>query len=124
MDLGVNRQHDGGVIGGWIRVGQAATQRAAIADLRIADLTGGLGDNRTLVGEQRRRGNVVMDRRREDLDLAVLLADAGEPGNFRDVDQDARLAQAQLHQRHQAVPAGQELAPAAGLLQLLDRLVQ
>src|SRR4029450_11876568 len=38
----------------------------------------------------------------------------------RDVDQRRRLAESQLHQRHQAVPAGQQLA--AGVFELPDRV--
>ena len=44
-----------------------------------------------------------------------------EPGDAPDVDEDARLAEPQLHQRHEAVAAGKELP--ARRLELGDRLV-
>ena len=46
VDVGVEREHHRRVVGGGIGVGQAAAERAAIADLRIADLRRGLGDHR------------------------------------------------------------------------------
>ena len=63
-----------------------------------------------------------MHRRGADLDLAATLADAGQAGNARDVDQPIGLAQPQLHQRHEAVTAGDELA-AAGT-EFRDRIVE
>src|SRR6185295_15042083 len=59
---------------------------------------------------------------RADFDPAVLLLDPGETWNPRDVDQNRRLAETQLHQRHEAVPAGDQLA-AARCLQLRQRIV-
>ena len=116
VDARVERQHDRRIVGRRIRVREAAAERAAVADLRIADLTGGIGHHRALLTQHRGRGHVVMDRRGADLDLAVLLANAGEAGNARDVDERRRLAQSQLHQRHEAVAAGEQLSrpcPAA-----------
>src|SRR5215471_15827495 len=65
-----------------------------------------------------------MDGARTDLDLSVFLADAGEPRYPRDVDQDLRLAEPKLHQRHQAVAAGDELSLAIGSAQLRQRIVE
>ena len=107
LDLGVEREHRRRVVRRRIGVREAAAERAAIADLRVAD--------------RRRRPRPAPDTcrgaardvatswwvvRGADLDRAVLLADAGQPGDARDVDERARLAQPQLHQRHQAVAAG------------------
>ena len=50
-----------------------------------------------------------MHGRGADLDLAVLLVDTGQARNARDVDERRRLAEPQLHQRHEAVPAGEQL---------------
>ena len=78
VDLRVEREHRRRVVGGRIGVGQAAAERAAIADLRIADLGRGLGDDGTALAQQRRASHVVVRRARADLDRAVLLADARE----------------------------------------------
>ena len=55
---------------------------------------------------------------------AVALVDAVQVRNAADVDQHLRLAQAQLHQRHEAVAAGDELAALAGRRQLRQRIVE
>jgi hypothetical protein len=57
-------------------------------------------------------------------DLAVGLADTLELVDPRDVDEDAGLAEAQLHQWDEAVAACEELAFAAGLLEERDCLIQ
>ena len=110
--LGVERQHHRRIVGRRIGVREAAAERAAIADLRIADRRRRVGHHRALLRSSRRRRHVVMHRRGADLDLAVLLADAGQLRNARDVDERRRLAEPQLHQRHQAVAAGEQLAAA------------
>jgi hypothetical protein len=50
------------------------------------------------------------------------IANAGESGNSRDVDEPGRLAQPQLHQRHEAVAAGDQFS-AARRLKLHQRIV-
>ena len=121
LDARFEREHDRRIVGRGIGVREAAAERAAIADLRIADLTGGIGHHRALLTQHRGRGHVVVHGRGADLDLAVLLANAGEARNAGDVDERRRLAEPQLHQRHQAVAAGEQFP--ARILQLLDRLV-
>ena len=44
----VQRQHDRGQVGGRVRVGQRPADRAAVPDLRIADLAGRVGEQRQL----------------------------------------------------------------------------
>ena len=84
VDLGVEREHHRRIVGRRIGVRQAAAERAAIAHLRIADLPGGLGHDGHCLLQQRRRRDVVMDGAGADLDLAVLLANAGQvPGCAR-----------------------------------------
>ena len=63
-----------------------------------------------------------MSRAGADLDLPVLLPDAGEARNPGDVDQHRWLAEPQLHQRHEAVASGEQLA-AARRLKLRQRIV-
>ena len=47
----------------------------------------------------------------------------GKPGNAPDVDDMGRLDQPQLHQRHQALSAGQELGTLPRALEEVDGLV-
>ena len=83
----------------------------------------GLGDHRTLLLQQRRRGHVVMDSAGADLDLAALLANPGQLRNPADVDQHFRLAQTKLHDGNQTVPACDELRLAIGRAKLRQRIV-
>src|SRR5262249_40758054 len=66
------------------------------------------------------RRHIVVDRAGADLDRVALLTDARQPGYARDVDERRRLAEAQLHQRHEAVAAGYQLRVTAGRAQLGD----
>src|SRR4029077_7452340 len=58
------------------------------------------------------------------LDLPVFLPNAGQAGHPRDVDQDLRLAQAKLHERDEAVAAGDEFSLAIGRAELRQRIVE
>ena len=49
VNLGVEREHDRGIVGRRIRVREAATERAAVANLRIANVAGAFGDRGTLL---------------------------------------------------------------------------
>ena len=46
---------------------------------------------------------------RADGDVVAVLADVGKVGEPADVDEHGGLGEAQLHQRQQAVPTGEEL---------------
>src|SRR5262245_5188332 len=124
MDLRVEREDRGRVIRRRIRVRQTASERAAVAHLLIADRRSGLGEHRARVAHDRGRRHLVMDRAGADFDLVANLADARQPGNPRDVDEELRLAQPQLHERHEAVAPGNQLARGFAVAQLLDRLVE
>jgi hypothetical protein len=124
VNVGIQGQHHGRIIGGRVRMGERSPERAAIPDLLIANLRRRVGNDRTPSPKERGRGDVVMDGPRADFNPAVRLANAGQFGYARDVDQDLRFAQAQLHQRHQAVPTGNELALAARARHLREGIVE
>src|ERR1041384_6683356 len=65
-----------------------------------------------------------MHRPGADLDRVAALPDARQARDARDVDQQPRFAQAQLHQRHEAVPARDQLAGALGILQFRNRVLE
>src|SRR4029077_12566008 len=65
-----------------------------------------------------------MDRACPDLNQIASRADAGQARNPRDVDEHLGLAQSKLHERHQAVAAGDELPRALRGAQLRDRVVE
>ena len=58
-ELGVEREHDRGQLGGRVGVGEAAADRAAVADRRVADEPARLGHQRRARAD--RRG--ALDRR-------------------------------------------------------------
>src|SRR5262249_39185439 len=60
---------------------------------------------------------------RADRDPAVLAPDLAQVADPANVDQHLGLCQAQLHDRDQAVAAGQDLGAVAELVEQLDRLV-
>ena len=61
--------------------------------------------------------------KRADGDVVAGVADVRQVGDAADVDEHARLGEAQLHQRQQAVAAGEELGIVAVLADEADRLV-
>ena len=74
----VQRQDHRGQVGGGVGVGQRTADRAAVADLRVADLPGGVGEQRQFAGQQAGPGQVVMGGERPDRDVAALVADVGQ----------------------------------------------
>ena len=114
MDVSIDREHHRGVVGCRIGVREAAADRATIAHLLIADLRSRVGNDGAVLVQQRRGGDIVVDGAGADLDSAVLLANAGEARDARDVNQQLRLVQSKLHERNEAVAAGDELRVALG----------
>ena len=80
---------------------QRAADRAAVADLRVADLAGDLGEQRQFAPEQVVPRQIVVAGEGPDGDMAALVADEGELAEPADVDQDRRHGQAKLHEREQ-----------------------
>jgi hypothetical protein len=89
VHLGIERQHHGRVVGGRIGMRQAAADRPAVPHLRIADGPRRRRPARRTARAAGRRGDVVVDGRRADLDPAVHLANAGEARDAGDVDEHA-----------------------------------
>ena len=83
--------------------------RAAVTYLRIADVAGSMRQQRHVLGKDRTGLDVHVAGERANRDVVAGVADVRQVGDATDVDQDARLGEAQLHQRQQAVPAGQKL---------------
>jgi hypothetical protein len=105
-------------VGRGVSVGERATDRALVAHGGVPDHRRGLGDDRRLALEDIRRLHLPVGRHRADHDGALLLLDPREAGDLAEVDEVLGLGQAQLHHRHQAVAAGQDL----GVLELVEQL--
>ena len=92
-------------------MGDRPTDRPAVADLHVADVRDRLDGD--LQGG--RVEDLGVRRERPDLQAAVgLRPDALELVEAADVHEGLGAREAQLHQRQQALAAGDDLGPAAG----------
>jgi hypothetical protein len=107
-DRGAERLQHRRVVGGRVGVRDAAADRPAVADEPVADLAGGLRDDRADADGKLRARDVGVRGERADRQLAVR-GDLGEPGNPPDVDERGRRCQPHLHQRQEAVPTREHL---------------
>jgi hypothetical protein len=110
-------------LAGRVGVHQAADHRAAVAD-------GGVGQVGQGLPQQRHRAvgvRVVLDLgvagHRADPHRLGVGADVGQLRQPVDVDQVRRRGQAHVQQRHQALPARQDLAVVAGVVEDRERLL-
>ncbi len=105
-------------------MGERAADGAAVTDLRVADLAGGVGEQRDVLLEQGRRLDVHVAGEGADRDVVAGVADVRQVAQASDVDQHARLGEAQLHHRQQAVAAGDELGLVTVFADEADRLAR
>ena len=113
-------EHGRRVVGGRIGMGERAADRAAVADLRVADPAGEVGQARDPLAHLGRRADLVMGDERADHQLAPLgtdLLEAVDPGEPGERHQVRGLREVQLHHRQQALPAGQQLGRVVPLEQ-------
>ena len=104
-------------------MGDRAADRAAVTDLRIADMAGGMGQQRRVLVQQIGGLDVAVAGEGADRDVVAAVTDVRQVGDAADVDQHRRLGQAQLHQRQQAVAAGEELGLVTVLTDEAHRLL-
>jgi hypothetical protein len=88
---GVQRHDAGRQLGGGIGIGQAAADRAAVADRRMGDQRRGLGQQRRMPGDQRIAAELRMPGQRPDAQRAARDGDAPQRRDARDVDQQLRF---------------------------------
>ena len=101
--------HDRGwIIGRRVGMDEAAGQRAAVPNLRVADGPRRVRQQRPCAVHARMRRHLGVPRQRAYRQAAVLFDNGGQTGDAVEVDDRAWLGQAQLEQRHQALAAGQE----------------
>jgi hypothetical protein len=105
-------------------VGQAAAHRAGVPDRGVRDQTDRLGHQRSGHGDL--RGSLDLrhrGHRADDQDVAVT-PDAAQPGHVTQVDEVPGFGQPEVHQRDQALPAGQHPRFGLGVLgEQSDRLL-
>src|SRR5262245_9215706 len=103
-------------------MGERAADRAAMANLRVADEFGRLDEKRAPGGQQGVAHERRVPREGSDRDPVAILADVAQVVEAADVDEHARPRDAELHRRDQRVPAGEELGLVVAAEQL-DRLL-
>ena len=92
-----------------------ATDGATVADLRVADVAGGVCEQRNVLLEHRRGLDLSVVRECADGDVVTGVTNVRQVGDAADVDEQRRRGQTQLHERQEAVATGQELGLIAGL---------
>ena len=105
-----------------VGVGKAAADGAHVAHLRIGHRGRRLGQHGRPRRHQVRRLKLGVGGHRAYGKAAVLFANVGHVAYSAQVDDNLRLGQAQLHQRNEAVAAGQQLGVLTVLFQQFDRL--
>ena len=119
----VERDQRGRKVGRGVAVRDRAADRAAVADLVVADLSGDRADDAALVGEHVVGLEVAVASERADRDVVATVAYVGQVAHATDVDDHRRRRQAQLHQRQQRHAAREELRVLAVLGDERDGLV-
>src|SRR5262249_25954711 len=113
---------DRGHVGGRVGVDDAASDRAEVAYLEIADVLRALADpGQTRPAEGRGAEQLRPGRQRADAQLAVALPDSAEV-EAGDVDHDRRPGDPQLHHGDERLSAGDRLRVL--LAQQLERVVE
>ncbi len=108
-ELGAEGEHHGGQVRGRVAVGERASDRAPVTNLRIADLAGGGGHDRAMLLEQRIPVHRGVLREGADRELGAAVTHIGEVGESTDVDELRRPRDSQLQRRDERVSAREHL---------------
>jgi hypothetical protein len=121
-DRRVQREQDGGQVGGGVGVRDRAADRATVPDLGVADLAGRVREQRHLTAEQPGVLDIVVPGQRADRDMRSLVGDVGKLTQATQVDDYLGGGQPQFHQRQQRMASGQELRVLAVFGHQVNRL--
>ena len=104
---GIERQHHRRQLGRGIVVGEAAADSTAVANLGMSDVTDGLGQQRPTA----RHAGIGLDRslagHGAEPERTVFDRNPGERLDTVEIDQNCGPCQAEVEQRHQALPTGE-----------------
>ncbi len=120
----VQREQDGGQVGGGIGVRDRAADRAPVPDLRVADPARRVREQWHLAAQQRGMLDVMVPGQRADRDVGAPIGEVGQLRQPGQVDDHLGGGQPQLHQRQQRVSSGQELRVLAVLGDQVQRLLR
>ena len=102
---------------------EAAAERAAGADRQVPDVAGRLGEEVPGAGELRPLEPSVTDERSE-LERVAGGDDPVEPGHAVDVDEVRGAREPVGEERHEALPAGEQLRVLAAVGEQRERVVE
>src|SRR5205823_13082583 len=108
MEFGVKRHEHRGPVAAGVSLGQRSANRAAIAHLDVSDAGGAVVQDWNLL-RGRRVLNLGAAGHGTEAKPYIFFFDKGSPGDEVDVDPVPWHSEAALHQRNQALPAGQQL---------------
>ena len=103
---------------------ETAAERALVAHLNIADRRRRLREQRAISLDELRLLDLRVCRERADADSVAFDADVAEIGDATEIDDVPGLGQPQLHQRHEALPAGEKLHVVSIGREQMDRLFE
>ncbi len=106
-DSAAQSERHSGQVARRIGVGQSASQGALGAHHRVAHFMGGLGEHGRLLVDLVRKLDVAIGGHRADGQISVFSPNVRQAWDAADVHEQLGLGEAQLHQRQQAVAAGQ-----------------
>jgi hypothetical protein len=92
-----------------IGVRDRPADRAPVTHLRVADMAGGVRQQRHVLVQQIGGLDVAVAGEGADRDVVACVADVRQVADTADIDQHRWLRQAQLHQRQKAVATREEL---------------
>src|SRR5579863_886191 len=120
----VESENGRGIIGGGVGMSEASADGSAIADLHVANLRSSFGQKRAFFAEKLGGGDLRMSGESADGDVVSVFADVIEAAEMADVDDVTRRSEAELHQRKQAVAAGEDFGFVTVAPQEAQRLVE
>src|SRR5258707_3464813 len=118
------REDGGGPVSRWIRVRKAATDCPFVAYLHVAQVAGGVRQERARAAQNVRDFNLEMGGHGADANLSSFFLYIGEVADASEVDEDFGLHQSELHGRQQGVAASQNFGVIFMLGQERDCFVQ
>ncbi len=117
---GTQRHHHGGHVVTRVTIGDIATERAHIANLRIGDHQRRLLQDRQMGGDLRASDDLVLGCHRADDQRIAVATDSLELADAGKIDQMLRRCKTQLHHWNEAVTAGQRTGLVAQFGQQFD----
>jgi hypothetical protein len=109
---------------GGVGVGEAAAEGAAVPDRLVADVRGGAREERGVLGDDRGLRELAVQRERAEAQHALLHGDAAQDLEPPDVDERRRPGEAHVHDRDEALAAGDGTRLAGPRREQAQRLVE